>query len=269
MPPDLSSAFERMRGAASLVLLLDYDGTLTSFTAIPDEARPDAELLKLLADLAARPSTFVHIVSGRSRAILEEWLGTLAVGLHAEHAFWSRMDADATWEASHALPTGWKAPILAVFEGAAARAPGAIVEEKASCIAWHFRNVEHDAGLREASELTLRLGDLLAASDLELLVGDMVLEVRLRGVHKGHAVVRVESAHPGSLLVAMGDDRTDEDLFAALPPDGIAIHVGVKTTRAALRVPSPADVRGLLRALVGPERPSQTVVNSDDSPSTP
>ena len=259
MVPDLATVLERMNRAASLVLLLDYDGTLMPFTALPDDARPDAELLRLLSDVAARPATYVHIVSGRSRSVLEEWLGGLPLGLHAEHAFWSRMASNAAWQAASALPTGWKAPILALFESAAARTPGAIVEEKASCVAWHFRNVDAAVALDAAREVNERLEAALAGTELEILVGDMVIEVRLRGVHKGHAVPLVMAAHPGALVVAMGDDRTDEDLFAALPIDGIGIHVGVKTTRAALRVASPADVRGLLRALAGPERPTQTV----------
>ena len=47
-----------------------------------------------------------------------------------------------------------------------------------------------------------------------------------------------------------GDDRTVEDLFAALPPDGIAIHEGGKESRAGYRVKGPAEVRQLLAALL-------------------
>jgi trehalose 6-phosphate synthase/phosphatase len=50
--------------------------------------------------------------------------------------------------------------------------------------------------------------------------------------------------------VALGDDRTDEDLFAALPEGAISIYAGSKHTRAAYRVGGPSEVRKLLAALV-------------------
>ena len=56
----------RFREAPSLALILDYDGTLVALAPRPDLAPPDADLLTLLADLAARPGTaVVHLTSGR------------------------------------------------------------------------------------------------------------------------------------------------------------------------------------------------------------
>ncbi len=53
-----------------------------------------------------------------------------------------------------------------------------------------------------------------------------MLEVRQRGINKGVVVPELLLAHPQSAFVAIGDDRTDEDLFAASPPEGVTIHVG-------------------------------------------
>ncbi|HEX6244609.1 MAG TPA: trehalose-phosphatase, partial [Polyangiales bacterium] len=79
-----------------------------------------------------------------------------------------------------------------------------------------------------------------------------VLEVRLRSVHKG-TIIRslLESAPPDTLLFAAGDDRTDEDLFAALPEDAISVHVGSGRTRASLRLANPFELRRMLDALLG------------------
>ena len=54
-------------------------------------------------------------------------------------------------------------------------------------------------------------------------------------------------------VLAIGDDRTDEDLFAAVPGDGITIRVGPGPTRARFRLESVAAVRALLRSLVEAE----------------
>ena len=84
----------RIGAAAVLVLLLDYDGTLVPFAPIPALAEPDDQLVALLRDLADRPNTEVHVVSGRTQEALERWLGALPIGLHAEHGLLSRPAGD-------------------------------------------------------------------------------------------------------------------------------------------------------------------------------
>jgi trehalose 6-phosphate synthase/phosphatase len=50
--------------------------------------------------------------------------------------------------------------------------------------------------------------------------------------------------------VAIGDDRTDEDLFNVLPPEAISIRVGPGATRARFRLDGVATARQLLRSLL-------------------
>jgi trehalose 6-phosphate synthase/phosphatase len=69
-------------------------------------------------------------------------------------------------------------------------------------------------------------------------------------VNKGLIVARcLANETPDALSVALGDDRTDEDLFAALPSNGIAIHVGPSRSRAHWRVQDAAAARAFLRSL--------------------
>src|SRR3954466_3158963 len=90
----------RLRETENLLLLLDYDGTLVPYTATPELARPDMALLELLGALSARPRTELHVVSGRTRETLEQWLGSLPIALHAEHGFWSRPMGSSEWTAT-------------------------------------------------------------------------------------------------------------------------------------------------------------------------
>ena len=55
---------------------------------------------------------------------------------------------------------------------------------------------------------------------------------------------------PATLVVAIGDDPTDEDLFAALPEDGVAIHIGPAPSCASVRLAGVADARALLAAVL-------------------
>ena len=82
---------------------------------------------------------------------------------------------------------------------------------------------------------------------VEILAGDRILEIRLKGVNQGLVVDRLPG-HSGTppLLVAIGDDRTDEDLFPRLPAGGIAIHVGLSPTRTPHRLPNVRAVRDFL-----------------------
>ncbi|ATB31225.1 bifunctional alpha,alpha-trehalose-phosphate synthase (UDP-forming)/trehalose-phosphatase [Melittangium boletus] len=250
-PQGAREALTLIREAPELLLLLDYDGTLVSFTARPEQAAPDAELLDLLKRLTERPHTRVHIVSGRSREVLEAWVGALPLGLHAEHGLWSRPAPGEPWKSLGDVPTDWKHLVRPILETFAARVPGALVEEKYASLAWHYRQVEPVLGTKLARELRMHLGEVFAHGPLEVLPGDKVVEVRARGVNKGRVVGRVtEGMAPGTRVVAVGDDRTDEDLFAALPPEGIAIHAGGKESRAGFRVKGPSEVRQFLAALL-------------------
>ncbi|HZI14802.1 MAG TPA: bifunctional alpha,alpha-trehalose-phosphate synthase (UDP-forming)/trehalose-phosphatase, partial [Myxococcus sp.] len=246
-----SEALERMKAAGRLVLLLDYDGTLVGFASRPELAAPDAELRALLAKLVARPDTAVHIVSGRPKETLEAWFGELHMGLHAEHGLWSRTGPGQPWRMLEGVSTGWKVRARPVLDSFALRVPGSFVEEKTSSLAWHYRLVDAEFGALQSRELRLHLAETFSGEPMDILPGDKVVEVRPHGVHKGRVVGEATRGHPpGTLVVALGDDRTDEDLFGAIPEGGLTIHAGNKPTRAAFRVQGPADVRRLLAALV-------------------
>jgi trehalose 6-phosphate synthase/phosphatase len=245
----IAAAVARARAAARLVLLLDYDGTLVPFAPTPDLAAPDPALGALLAALAARPGTEVHVVSGRRRDTLERWLGALPIGLHAEHGHWSRRRGGA-WTAAEVGPTEWREPVLAILRDFAERTPGSLVEEKTASVAWHYRSSDPEYGASQANELSLHLSTLLSNVPVQIFPGDRVLEVRPHGADKGRIARSLAAGAAGALMVALGDDRTDEDLFAALPEGSVVVHVGAAPSRAPLRVRDVREARALLQELV-------------------
>jgi trehalose 6-phosphate synthase/phosphatase len=262
----VQAAVERARAAPRLALLIDYDGTLVPLAPTPELAVPDADLLALLRRLAACTGTEVHVVSGRKRSTLERWLGSLPLGLHAEHSFWTRPPR-GEWTAAEIPISEWRGPVLAILRDFAERTPGSLIEEKTAGFAWHYRAADPEYGAAQAKELSLHLGTLLSNVPVEILPGDMVLEVRPHGIHKGRAVAQVLAhSEPGTLVLAMGDDRTDEDLFAALPDGSVAVHVGPLASRAPIRIRDVPAARALL-ARIAEGRPAPAADGGDPSPS--
>jgi trehalose 6-phosphate synthase/phosphatase len=109
-------------------------------------------------------------------------------------------------------------------------------------------------GEAAAEKLAQELLPLARHHELELLRGNKVLELRPRGIHKGIiADALARGTRPRPLMVAMGDDRTDEDLFAAMPDGGIAIHIGPTPSAAPWRLADVPAARRFLEELVASE----------------
>jgi trehalose 6-phosphate synthase/phosphatase len=145
----------------------------------------------------------------------------------------------------------WKELARPLLDAFTARVPGSFVEEKTASLAWHYRQADPGFGAWQSRELRLKLLETLAQGPLEVLPGDKVVEVRPRGVNKGRVVGQaLEGTEPGALVLAFGDDRTDEDLFAALPEGALSVHSGGKPSRAMYRVSGPPEVRKVLASLL-------------------
>ena len=232
------------------LLLLDYDGTLQRLNPRPQRAQPDKELLALLADLAANPHNRVVVLSGRDRGEIDQWLGHLPLDFVAEHGVWLRR-AGEDWHLFQEMQAIWKREFRSVLEQYVRRTAGSFIEEKDYSLAWHYRRADAGLGALRARELLSHLSFMTTNTGLQVIEIDKVLEIKPADLHKGTAVARwLASEHPDFIL-ALGDDRTDEDTFAALPPSAYTVRVGrAPRSLARYSVPSPTEVRQLLRRLL-------------------
>jgi trehalose 6-phosphate synthase/phosphatase len=252
-PPELIGRLsETLRKAKPLVLLLDYDGTLVPYANSPLLAAPDPDLIELLEQLAAQSGTTVHIMSGRSPEIMDQWFAELPIGLDAEHGFWFKSGPGAAWTPLREQSSEWKDTVLPILEDYAAATPGALIEEKTAAFSWHYRMADPEFGDRKSAELIRTLGEVAPEHAIEVIPGKKVIEVRMRDVHKGVIVSRVLKGFEGEdpVILGMGDHRTDEDLFAALPPGCCSVHVGPRPSRAEYRLADPSAARAFLRSIL-------------------
>jgi trehalose 6-phosphate synthase len=226
----------RVARHSPLGFLLDLDGTLVPLAETPDLARPKPELVESLDALASMPGIALAVVSGRPRSDLERFFGdTRSIWLAAEHGAFLR-DAGG-WQSPLACDPLELQDLQSRLEELAASAPGAFAERKSLSITFHYRRVPRPVapGLHvEASSLIEEW--LRTHPAFECISGAEALEVRPTGARKSVAVSWVRGkAGPEARIVALGDDVTDEDMFAALgaADEGIVVSKALDRATAA------------------------------------
>ncbi len=230
------------------LLMLDYDGTLTSFTGNPDDAKPDKELVDLIGDLARDDRNKVLVISGRDKDTLGKWLGDLDVEFVAEHGVWARRTGEG-WGMTDSLDNSWKEDIRPILEIYVNKTPGSLLEEKDFSLVWHYRKVETGLGELRAREIISHMKYLAVNMNLQVLEGNKVVEVKNLEVNKGKAAGKWLEYYDTDFVFAIGDDWTDEDTFKAVPPEAYTVKVGDRRSAARYSVNDTSDVRRLLRAM--------------------
>lgn len=232
------------------LLLLDYDGTLVPFAATPQRASPTTGLLQLMNELAAHPQNDVYIISGRNKAWLQECFSSLPVHLVAEHGALYRPKGGA-WAPEIWSKTDWKGEAHRIMQAYVIRCANSFIEEKEYSVVWHYRNSNPDQARLRAQELTTDLNAFAYNRDLQVVLGNKIVEIRNVGIDKGQFIQKVLQQHPYDFILAAGDDRTDEDMFRVLMKykNAYTIKVGPDASYAHYNLLNPSKVLSLLQQL--------------------
>ena len=248
------SVSARLSRADRVLLLFDYDGTLTPIVRRPGDAVLPGEVRRLLGSLAANPRYITGIVSGRS---LED-LATLADIPNLIHAGNHGMEISGRGiEFVHPGAVAAR-DILDKLEHrlsvAVGNVPGVIVEHKGLTLTVHYRAVAAGRIADVESGVAAAALPHTDAGSIRLTFGKMVTEVRPAiAWDKGSAIEKIrQECGDFPLPVYFGDDRTDEDGFRVVQAmDGIAVFVGEprEGTVALHQLDSPSEVEEALRLL--------------------
>jgi trehalose 6-phosphate synthase/phosphatase len=250
-PSEIQEAYKQARRR---LLILDYDGTLVPFSNQPQQVVPPPDVVRILKLLVADVHNCVALISGRQAEVLERWFGAIeGMWLIAEHGGELKPPGSKSWEPlrEQELPE-WRSTVMPILEHFVDRTPGSFIEEKKYSVALHYRMAEPEFGAWLANELVSMLEAMLAETELRAFRGEKIVEVRPVWVNKGEAFERVLAAQPEpDFLFAVGDDRTDEDLFERVKGEAWTVHVGSGPSHAAFAVPDFENVRTLLELFVG------------------
>lgn len=235
--------------APCLLIMLDYDGTLSPIVQRPSEATVAEGTLELLERLSDLPGTAVAIISGRAIDDLRTRIlcgGIVLFGNHGLECF----GLFPTMPSSGEELREKMASLEVSLERALSRFSGVLIENKGPIISVHYRQAVDEGEIRRAA-----IDAASGTEGLRIVEGKKVLEFRPDlPVNKGTAVramvqqMKDRCGKPPLALYA-GDDTTDEDAFAQLD-DGVTILVGdERTTRARYRLDGPSDLRRFLEIL--------------------
>lgn len=235
--------------AKSRLLFLDYDGTLVPFSSDFSNVKPSFEVTRLLTVLAEDSNNEIVMISGRDKQTLEKWFGHLPVNLVGEHGLYLR-EKGANWKLLSFVSGYWKKDAKDILNFYCRQLPGTTIEEKDYSLAWHYRKANQLQASDKAKELLDDLVNFTANKALQILHGNKVIEIKPINTNKGTASARWIEKENFDFILAIGDDKTDEDLFSALPDKAYSIKVGTGQSVADYNISQPEEVIKFLRSLI-------------------
>jgi trehalose 6-phosphate synthase/phosphatase len=235
------------------ILMLDYDGTLTPIVNTPSDALLGKETKDLLKKISKEKKTDIIIVSGRPSDFLEKQLKGLHCHIACEHGaqFFDR-DQKRWRNLVSSNRSLWYKDALNIIQDFTRRTPNSFFEKKNYAITWHFRNSPNDFGEFQARKLVVELESGLSHLPVSVESGKKVVEVKSLEANKGYFAQWFLSRYTQAedSVFAMGDDKTDEDLFEALEQRGLTVKVGeCKSTKANYYIPDQKNVSKVLTTL--------------------
>jgi trehalose 6-phosphate synthase/phosphatase len=134
--------------------------------------------------------------------------------------------------------TKWKDKVLEILDLYTKRTPNSFIEDKGHAITWHYRNSPREFADFLANKLYFELEGSLINQTAQVSRGKKVIEVKSIHANKGFFVsqwIQRERIKP-DVVVAIGDDSTDEDMFTVLQErkdfEAYCIKVGKEKSNA-------------------------------------
>jgi trehalose 6-phosphate phosphatase len=207
--------------SAKVLLAFDFDGVLAPIVSDPDRSAIPPSTRKLLQKLASRYPCI--IVSGRGRADVRRRLKGIGfqeiIGNHGIEP----------WASSHAMAQR-VARWVPVLKQRLERFRGIVLEDKQFSVSVHYRK---ERNKKEALKAIIAIAQKLPGASL--VGGKQVVNVVPRGApDKGLAVERERRKRRCDKVVYIGDDETDENVFAlGRSRRFLTIRVGAKKSSLA------------------------------------
>lgn len=261
VPRKVDDRIRRLAASSALTVAIDFDGTVAPIVSRPQDARILPRAQQALDVLREAPGVQVVLLTGRSLAGLAETRvasdGWIISGSHGAELVGV---PGLTGEGEQILSEEERTQLHRAkrrVQRALGLVPGVRLEDKPFGFAVHTREVSDPV---EAEELLTAAVEIGRAAGLHIRAGKCVREIAVRESNKGDVLGRIRAALPAAPVLFLGDDVTDEDVFAVLGTDDLGIKVGEGETAASERIPGPESAAAVLAMLA--ELRTGTVIGS-------
>lgn len=214
---------ERLSEAPRILILSDFDGTLSPLVDTPAAAGIPTDIRMILRRLCVNKRVTVAVLSGRSVTDLDAHVG-LPLIYAGDHGLEIRGPGFSfTAPGTESVRSGLRQLCERIRQNTA-HIPGTVVERKRLSASVHFRHVHRD----QLSELEKAVRSSLDEDQFEVRSGKYVWEVRPQQAwDKGDAAQWIlhHQAVPQQHAICLGDDHSDVEMFRRLPR-GVNIQVG-------------------------------------------
>ncbi|MFN8416354.1 MAG: bifunctional alpha,alpha-trehalose-phosphate synthase (UDP-forming)/trehalose-phosphatase [Cytophagaceae bacterium] len=230
------------------LFLLDYDGTLSPIINDPNLSIPSDGILDTLDKINQQFNVHIAIISGRDKTFLEQLFGNKYI-LSAEHGAYLKLP-NLAWETQHDLSNEWMPEFMNIIQSFVQRTPGSSLEIKETTLVWHYRKSQAELAESRKKELMETIqSHLTPISRLTIMEGDKIIELKPSYMNKGTVANHLVELYQPDFILSMGDDTTDEDMFAALPNYAFTIKVGLKQSVAKYFLKNQQQVAGMLNEI--------------------
>ena len=248
------SVSRRLASVPRVLLLFDYDGTLTPIVARPDIATLSDETRASLLELAGMERFVVGVVSGRGLADLEALVAVPGLVYAGNHGLEMRGGGMDFIHPEAPAFEGSLADLAQLLVRELSDIPGIVVDNKRLTLTVHFRNTPESYGGLVDAKVVAAAAPYVDAGRMKITRGKKVVEVRPNlDWGKGKSIEKIrKDCGDNPFPMFFGDDQTDEEGFAAVQnAGGIAVFVGPERepTQALHRLDSPAEVNRALALL--------------------
>ena len=243
---ELRSALSRIAQVPQLFIGCDYDGTLAPLVDDPTKASPLPEAVVAVRSLALLPQTTVAVVSGRSLRDLAT-LSRLPNEIHLIGSHGSEFDLGFVRNLAPEL-IELHQRVHAELTDISRAHEGVEVETKPASVALHVRRAVDPTVAAQALD-AVRTG-AAGWPGVHVTYGHEVVELSVVVTNKGEAVTTLRGQTSANAVLYLGDDITDENVFALLHGPDVGIKIGPGQTAATHRLDEPVDaVRALAYVL--------------------
>ena len=253
LPAPLRQAVADLARTPRLLVVCDYDGTLSPIVEDPAQAVPRPESMQAMRSLAALPDTTAGVISGRALRDLAA-LSQLPAEVHLIGTHGAEFDAGF----AHALDEEareLRRRLEADLDQLIADAPGVHLELKPASIAVHVRRAEPSVG--ESVLEAVRSGPA-QWKGVYVTEGKLIIELAVIETDKGAALDLLRRQVDATAALFAGDDLTDEKAFARLSGPDVGVKVGSGASLAEYSVPDTKDIAVMLDFLAAERRAWQS-----------